>query len=91
MYIAYISHSTSTKNKLEEAFSKYLKSIDRTAIENSDVENFKKNILKKYNELCDEFSRCKPWPKHWEKSWSNGNDFWLRHSNEHFLLIKTKE
>lgn len=91
MYLAHHHYSTASKNKLEDEFFNYLKSIDRTLIEDDKVEDFKAEILKKYEELCIENPRCKPI----DKLFYNGHldkklDFHLLGSNASFTLLKSK-
>lgn len=87
MYLAYLSHAYVTKNKLEEGFYQYLKSIDRTLIGDSEIGKFKKEILLKYDELCKQHSRCKPIAKRY---YSQGKDISLHGSNAIFRILKAK-
>lgn len=88
MYLTYQHYSTASKNKLEEEFYNYLKSIDRTLIEDNEIEDFKAEILQKYDDLCKEFPRCKPIKKSLSKMFSE--DIILFGSNAEFKLLKSK-
>lgn len=91
MYVCYLSHSTATKNKLEEEFFKHLQEIDRTWCENSQVDKVKQDILNKYQSLCEKYPRCKPIHKEFSSVRLNGKgDFILWHSNAVFTILKTK-
>lgn len=90
MYLAHLSHSTATKNKLEEAFFIYLKEIDRIWVEDEKVNELKTDILKKYDALCKEFSRCKPIKKEFIKCYNNKEDLILYGSNATVYLLKSR-
>ncbi len=90
MYVCYLGHSTMTKNKLEEEFFQYLKSIDRIWVENEKISELKNDILKMYNQLCEKHHRCKPLKKEFSKTYHENGDFILYGSNATFYLLKTK-
>ena len=90
MYLAHLSHSYSAKNKLELAFYNYLKGVDRITVENEKVNELKADILKKYDSICKEFSRCKPIEKSFHKCYDNKEDFNLTGANVIFKLLKSK-
>lgn len=88
MFVCYYGHTTKAHNNLEKDFENYLKSIDRTTVPDEEINEFKKKILDEYTELCQKHSRCKPWPKHFEKGYENPEDMHLRHCNVTFKLLK---
>lgn len=59
MYLAYYQSDYSAKNKLEKAIIEYLRSIDRTLIQDADFKEFTDKVISKINEICQEYSRCK--------------------------------
>lgn len=89
MYLTHQSYATAAKNKLEEEFFNYLQSIDRELIEDHKIEDFKAEILKKYDELCQKYSRCKPIEKRFYCH--NDKDIHLFGSNASFTFLKTKK
>ena len=90
MYLSNLSYSTASKNKLEESFYEYLKDINRTEIQNNKIEDFKIRILKAYELLCEQNSRCKPIKKDFGNGHSFPGDFILYGSNATFTLLKSK-
>ena len=89
MYLTHHSYSTSAKNKLEEEFFNYLQSIDRILIEDYLIEDFKAEILRKYDEICQKHPRCKPIEKRFYCQ--NEKDIHLFGSNASFTFLKTKK
>lgn len=87
MYLAHYSYGTIPKNNLEAMFSNYLKTLDRTLIDNKDVEDFKLTIIKEYAFLCDKHSRCRPVEKNFHEM---RGDFYLHGTNCEFKLLKSK-
>lgn len=69
MYLAYYASDYSAKNKLEKAIIDYLKSIDRTVIQDEDFAEFTGKIITKINEICKNNSRCKAKNPH---VWNHG-------------------
>jgi hypothetical protein len=59
-YYCHFGHSTATKNKLEDAFREYLKSLDTNLYDASDVVKLQKDIIKRSEALNTEYKRCKP-------------------------------
>lgn len=90
MYIAHLDYATATKNNLEASFYEYLRAIDRTLIDNDKINDYQQMILDKYDELCKEFSRCKPIEKHFSSDFLGNGDFQLFGSNATFTLLKSK-
>ena len=90
MYLANFSFSTVAKNKVEEAFSEYLKTINRELIQDNDIEEFKKTVLKEYDFICELNPRCKPIKKDFGTGYSFEGDFVLYGSNATFYLLKSK-
>jgi len=90
MYMVYMGHSTMAKNKLEKAFYNYLKSIDRTLIEDSKINEFQKQVLTEYDNLCLEHPRCKPIRKEFSNRRTNNPDIVLYGTNATFLILKSK-
>lgn len=88
MYLTHQSYATAAKNKLEEEFFNYLQSIDRELIEDHKIEDFIAEILKKYDELCQKYSRCKPIDKRFYCQ--NEKDIHLFGSNASFTFLKSK-
>ncbi len=60
MYLANKTYSTQAKNALDKDFEKYLDSIDRTLIDNDQIDAFLKDIEEDYKKLCTKNKRCKP-------------------------------
>jgi len=78
MYLAYYASDYSAKNKLEKAIIEYLRSIDRTVIQDEDFESFTKKVFKKIQEINTENNRCKPKnPKLWNPRVDEKKDFTL--------------
>ncbi len=90
MYIAHLSFATASKNKLEESFYEFLKSLDRDLVENQNIKGYKQKILDKYDELCKVYPRCKPIHKSIDKVLSKKGDLTLFGSNATFTLLKSK-
>lgn len=79
MYLAYYGHDYSAKNKLEKAIQSYLKSIDRTLIEDEDFKAFKSKVIAEIERLCKEdYPRCTPKKPHvWKSGVKNDKDIRL--------------
>lgn len=60
MYITYLGACTMPKNSLEKAVRCYLSSIDRTLIDDVDLEDFKTRILDHIKNLNADYPRCRP-------------------------------
>ena len=88
MYLAYTNNQLSSKNKLEAEFSEYLKEINRTLVSDDKIEDFRKEILNKYDELCKKYQRCKPIIKRFDSGYKN--DFILEGASTSFKLLKSK-
>lgn len=71
MYLAYYDNDYSAKNKLEKAIIEYLRSIDRTVVQDEDFMEFTDRVIAKIRKICKENSRCKPKDPH---LWSPGID-----------------
>ncbi|MDX6187966.1 hypothetical protein SGQ83_01275 [Flavobacterium sp. Fl-318] len=59
-YFVYVGHSTTTKNKLQEEFQKYLNSLSATLITADKLKELKKAIIDKSIELNVIHKRCTP-------------------------------
>lgn len=59
-YYVYVGHSNQTKNKLQEEFNDYLKSLQGKLIDAIKLPVLKKQILQKAQELNDKHNRCNP-------------------------------
>lgn len=59
MYLAYYVLDYSAKNKLEKAIKDYLKSIDRTVVQDEDFKQFTDKVISKIKEICKENNRSK--------------------------------
>lgn len=91
MYLAYTNNQLSSKNKLEAEFSAYLKEINRTLVSDDKIEDFRKEILNKYDELCKKYQRCKPITKRFYSGYfDDKNDFILEGASTSFKLLKSK-
>lgn len=60
MYITYLGQTYSAKNQLEKAILEYLKSIDRTLVQDEDFTTFTSNLKTKIKSLNEKFPRCAP-------------------------------
>lgn len=69
MYLAYYGSDYSAKNKLEKAIIEYLRTLDRTLIQDADFAEFTSKIIIKIKEICKENNRCKPKTPH---IWNHG-------------------
>lgn len=90
MYLVYHGYSTQAKNQLEKDFCDYLESIDRMLIADKELEDFKKKILKKYDEFSAINKRCKPVEKSFYCIKGEDQDESLYGSNANFNILKTK-
>ena len=59
-YFVYVGHATQTKNRLQEDFNKYLKSLEGDLIDSKNINKLKKQIIDKSIELNKVYSRCTP-------------------------------
>lgn len=59
-YMSYCSQYLCHKNKLQEAFKKFIKSIDRQIIDFDDIEKYKDMIIEESKKLSAQYPRCKP-------------------------------
>lgn len=59
-YFVYTGHATQTKNKLQEEFMAYLKSLQGKLIYAKDFHKLKQEILNKAVELNENYKRCQP-------------------------------
>ena len=91
MYVVNLSYSTTPKNKLEKAFSEYLKEINRRLIPTTEIEKFKVAILKSYDLLCEQNPRCVPVKKEFGKGHNYDGDFILYGSNTTCSFLKSKD
>ncbi|MBS7234244.1 hypothetical protein KHA90_24920 [Flavobacterium psychroterrae] len=57
-YFVYVGHSTQTKNKLQEEFCNYLRSLQHTLIDAAKINDLKKEIRLKALELNEKHKRC---------------------------------
>ncbi|MDN3675714.1 hypothetical protein QWY99_22020 [Flavobacterium branchiarum] len=57
-YFVYVGHSNATKNKLQDEFENYLKSLSATIIEVNKLEDLKSEIINKSLELNEIHRRC---------------------------------
>lgn len=69
MYLAYYANDYSAKNKLEKSIIEYLRTLDRTVVQDSDFKEFTDKVITKIKEICKENSRCKAKNPH---LWSPG-------------------
>ena len=90
MYLVYQHNATASKNKLEDEFFQYLKSLNRKIVEEKNLLKFTEDVLKKYNDLCKEHPRCKPIEKRFSRGFSENNDIHLFGSNTCLTLLKAK-
>ena len=44
-YFVYVGHATQTKNRLQEDFNKYLKSLEGDLIDSKNINKLKKQII----------------------------------------------
>lgn len=59
-YFVYVGHSTQTKNKLQDEFNSYLKSLQGTLVDANKLQLLKKRIIEKASELNQKYKRCTP-------------------------------
>lgn len=59
-YFVYTGHSTQTKNKLQEEFMTYLRSLQGKLIYAKDLHKLKQEISNKAVELNEKYKRCQP-------------------------------
>jgi hypothetical protein len=57
-YFVYVGHSTQTKNKLQEEFGNYLKSLEGTLITAEKIDDLQWQIRAKSLELNEKHKRC---------------------------------
>lgn len=78
MYLAYYSSDYTAKNKLEKAIIEYLRSIDRTLIQDADFKEFTDKVISRIKEICIENPRCKAkYPHLWTTGTSYKKDVML--------------
>lgn len=87
-YYTYVGHETNTKNKLQEEFKVYLKSLEGILIDAITLPLFKNEILKKAQELNDKHNRCNPIVISFGKLYSNKG---LRIDGYHFVTFQILE
>ena len=59
-YFVYVGYATQTKNRLQEDFNKYLKSLEGDLIDSKNINKLKKQIIDKSIELNKVYNRCTP-------------------------------
>lgn len=59
-YFVYTGHATQTKNKLQEEFMAYLKSLQGTLVKAKDFKKLQYEIINKTLELNEKYKRCQP-------------------------------
>ena len=59
-YFVYTGHATQTKNKLQEEFMAYLKSLQGTLVKAKDLIKLQNEIRAKAQELNEKYKRCQP-------------------------------
>lgn len=59
-YFVYTGYSTQTKNKLQEEFMAYLKTLQGTLVKAKDLIKLQNEIRAKIQELNEKFKRCQP-------------------------------
>ena len=75
MYLAYYASDYSAKNNLEKAIKDYLRSIDRTVVQDEDFKQFTDKVISKIKDICKENNRCKAKnPSLWENNFNNKMD-----------------
>lgn len=57
-FFVYVGYSTQTKNKLQEEFSAYLKSLEGTLINTENIDDLQRKIREKSIELNEKHKRC---------------------------------
>lgn len=88
-YLSRIRNRLVTKNKLQEAVTKYIETINRTLINNPDELNeFKAQVLDRIIELNSEHGRCTPLSPSWHEI-GYDNDIYL--SGIEFCLFTLHE
>jgi len=95
MYLAFYASDYSAKNKLEKAIADYLKSIDRTVVQDENFKQFTNKVISKIKQICKENNRCKAKnPSLWNYNYKNKMDkqltgidvvnFYFYHSQKDF-------
>ena len=59
-YFVYVGHEKKKKNRLQEDFNKYLKSLEGDLIDSKNINKLKKQIIDKSIELNKVYNRCTP-------------------------------
>jgi len=59
-YFVYVGHSTATKNKLQEEFHNYLKSLSAKLITADKIASFNQSIIDQSLKLNEQYRRCTP-------------------------------
>lgn len=78
MYLAYYGQDYSAKNKLEKSIIEYLKTIDRTVIQDDDFDEFTKKVIEKIKEINEQNKRCTPKKPHlWKPGVYESQDIML--------------
>lgn len=72
-YLAIITMRYCTKNKLQEAITKYIDSLDRKLIPDSELKMFKHNVKCSIKSLVLQHPKCKPINPIW---WNDNDGDW---------------
>lgn len=83
-YFSKVTTGVQTKNKLQTAISKMIKTKDRWIFDEIALDNFKKSVTLGIELLNDEYPKCAPIEAHW---WQPNTDTGDWHLNLYFISI----